>query len=152
MYDIVKNVLTQKERGLFIEKLKPFIPGDVPNCPIFQTSHNLCDDMGFQTFATKIGLGVLFKLPENNIRMSWMEGRWSNSKETQMNWMFDDNLLYTSVYFLKVPFFKKNGVLFKEGFVKAPQNSVVVFRGSSQYIIPQSNREEYVIVSHFVSN
>ena len=63
------------------------------------------------------------------VYQSWV--KWSNGRENQMNWHehleLNQGISFAAVYYIKtIPFFS-SGTLFKDGFVRAPQNSMIIF-------------------------
>ena len=72
------------------------------------------------------------------VYQSWV--KWSNGREDQMNWHSHYPLQpvsFASVYYLKtLPFFS-NGTLFEDGFVRAPQNSMIIFPAHLLHTTPK---------------
>ena len=65
---------------------------------------------------------------------------WTNGKKKDINWHNHSRYDYTLVYYLKTfPFFS-NGTLFRKpiGFIKASQNSMLVFPGHIDHTAPTS--------------
>ena len=71
------------------------------------------------------------------VTKSWV--KYSNS-DTQLNWHSHypkDNVSFASVYYIKtIPFFS-NGTLFEDGFVRAPQNSMIIFPAHLLHTTPK---------------
>ena len=70
------------------------------------------------------------------IQRSW--GNWTNGKRRDIAWHNHAYADYACVYYIKTfPFFS-NGTLFEDGFVKAPQNSLLIFKGKDKHTAPSS--------------
>ena len=83
----------------------------------------------------KIKKEIKFNL---EIRRSWV--KWSNGKENQMNWHShypSQPVWAVAVYYIKtLPFFN-SGTLFEDGFVRAPQNSMIIFPAHLLHTTPK---------------
>ena len=81
-------------------------------------------------------------LKETNLDLkiyrSWV--KWSNGKENQMNWHShypSQPVWAVAVYYIKtLPFFS-SGTLFEDGFVRAPQNSMIIFPAHLLHTTPK---------------
>ena len=71
---------------------------------------------------------------------SWMNISNGNRDNGNLNWHNHDEVDYACVYYLKIPFpFFSNGTLFKDhGFIKAKENSMIVFPGHFMHTTPSS--------------
>ena len=69
---------------------------------------------------------------------SWMNT--SNGDKDNLSWHNHRQVDYAGVYYLKIPFpFFSNGTLFKDhGFIKAKENSMIVFPGHFMHTTPSS--------------
>ena len=72
------------------------------------------------------------------IHRSWV--KWSNGKSDQTNWHHHytkRDTSFVAVYYLKtLPFFS-NGTLFEDGFVRAPQNSMIIYSSTALHATPK---------------
>ena len=137
MYKI-HNVLSNKERKKLIKDVQPFLM-DRERMNIHYNNSNFYP--GKQT-DSMLHLKPEFALVMNKIidrikkeiklnlefRRSWV--KWSNGREDQVNWHHHyrhEDVSFAAVYYLKtLPFFS-NGTLFEDGFVRVPQNSMIIF-------------------------
>tara|TARA_B100000287_G_scaffold49320_1_gene43689 strand:- start:293 stop:781 length:489 start_codon:yes stop_codon:yes gene_type:complete len=139
---IIKNILSNEERKKVIKDVQPYfldwqevIGYDLPGR---QTASNLHKKPEFVFPIKKIvervekEMGLYLKVSK-----SWV--KWSNGRENQMNWHnhIEENTTYTSVYYLKtLPFFS-SGTLFEDGFVRLPQNSMIIFPPDLPHTTPK---------------
>jgi hypothetical protein len=137
MYKI-HNVLSNEEREKIIKDVQPFFLNNEQmnirynnnrGYPGKQTDAQLHLKPEFVSVMKKI-LDKIKKETKLNlaIRSSWI--KWSNGRKDQVNWhhhyLYKD-ASFAAVYYLKtLPFFS-NGTLFEDGFVRAPQNSMIIF-------------------------
>tara|TARA_B100000965_G_scaffold284092_1_gene242032 strand:- start:416 stop:907 length:492 start_codon:yes stop_codon:yes gene_type:complete len=141
MYKI-HNVLSNNDRKKFIKDVKPFLRQheDVNNnfYPGKQTSANLHEQPMFASLMNSI-IDKIRKETKLNLGIyrSWV--KWSNGKSDQTNWhhhYVKKDTSFTAVYYLKtLPFFS-NGTLFEDGFVRAPQNSMIIYPSTVLHATP----------------
>ena len=137
MYKI-HNVLSNYERKKLIKEVQPFLMtreelniryNNSNFYPGKQTEDSLHLTPEFASVMKKILDKIKKEIKLNlEIRRSWIN--WSNGRKDQMNWhhhyIFKDTS-FAAVYYLKtLPFFS-NGTLFREKFVRSPQNSMIIF-------------------------
>ena len=138
---LIENIFTNKERKDLIEKSKPFLV-DLDYFPGRQSIANLAFDNDFRfhherilrSIKEKTGLKFLFT-------RSWVN--WSNGKKEDLAWHTHPSsgsppCDFTAVYYMQtLPFFN-NGTLFRLpiGFVKAPQNSLLMFPPYLEHTAP----------------
>ena len=138
---LIENIFTNKERKDLIEKSKPFLV-DLDYFPGRQSIANLAFDNDFRfhherilrSIKEKTGLKFLFT-------RSWVN--WSNGKKKDLAWHTHPSsgsppCDFTAVYYMQtLPFFN-NGTLFRLpiGFVKAPQNSLLMFNPDLEHTAP----------------
>ena len=133
MYKIY-NVLSNQERKKIIKDIQPFLMdgeslGKYYNTsdsfPGKQTISNLHQQSEFVSVIKKIEDIIKKEINlDLEVTKSWV--KYSNS-DTQLNW-HTHHCAYASVYYMKIPLpFFSNGTLFKDGFVRAPQNSMIIF-------------------------
>ena len=92
--------------------------------PVFQS---LMDEM----------LEVIRERTELDLVVATAGANWTNGKRENINWHTHPND-YSAVYYIKTfPLFS-NGTLFKDGLVKAPQNSILFFPGTLEHSAPSS--------------
>tara|TARA_B100000965_G_scaffold335086_1_gene300797 strand:+ start:56 stop:559 length:504 start_codon:yes stop_codon:yes gene_type:complete len=146
MYKI-HNVLSNKERKKLIKDIQPFLMdgeslGKYYNIsdsfPGKQTISNLHQQPEFFSVIKKIEDIIKKEINLNlEVTKSWV--KYSNS-DTQLNWHSHypkDNVSFASVYYIKtIPFFS-NGTLFEDGFVRAPQNSMIIFPAHLLHTTPK---------------
>ena len=148
MYKI-HNVLSNRERKKLIKDAQPFLM-DREQMNIFynntdfypgkQTEDSLHLKPEFASVMKKILDKIKKEIKFNlEIRRSWV--KWSNGGEDQMNWhhhyLYKD-ASFAAVYYLKtIPFFS-SGTLFKDGFVRAPQNSMIIFPAHLLHTTPKN--------------
>jgi hypothetical protein len=147
MYKI-HNVLSNKERKKLIKDIQPFLMSmEQQNIrynnnkfyPGKQTEDLLHLKPEFASVMKKILDKIKKEIKFNlEIRRSWV--KWSNGGEDQMNWhnhyLYED-VSFVAVYYLKtIPFFS-SGTLFKDGFVRVPQNSMIIFPAHILHTTPK---------------
>ena len=70
------------------------------------------------------------------IERSWIN--WTNGDKKDIGWHRHDADL-SVVYYIKIPLpLFSNGTLFRDGFVKAPQNSLLIFPSHLEHTAPSS--------------
>ena len=143
MYKI-HNVLSSKERKKIIKDIQPFLMdgeqmGKYYNTsdsfPGKQTISNLHQQSEFVSVIKKIEDIIKKEINlDLEVTKSWV--KYSNS-DTQLNW-HTHHCAYASVYYMKIPLpFFSNGTLFKDGFVRAPQNSMIIFPAHLMHTTPK---------------
>ena len=145
MIKIVKNILTNKERKQLIKYSKPLLltgeqlnlrKGPLEYPPSKQTLANLHKNDKFKPVIRKllhriaIEMGPGLELVTDKIWVNWNSGK----KEEQC-WHTHVSE-YALVYYIRtVPFFN-SGTQFKHKFVRAPQNSLMIFSGDMEHTVP----------------
>ena len=133
MYKI-HNVLSNQERKKIIKDIQPLLMdgeqvGKYYNTsrsfPGKQTISNLHQQPQFVSVIKKIEDIIKKEINlDLEVTKSWV--KYSKS-DTQLNW-HTHQCANASVYYIKIPLpFFSNGTLFKDGFVRAPQNSMIIF-------------------------
>jgi len=147
MYKI-HNVLSNKERKKLIKDIQPFLMSmEQQNIrynnnkfyPGKQTEDLLHLKPEFASVMKKILDKIKKEIKFNlEIRRSWV--KWSNGGEDQMNWhnhyLYED-VSFVAVYYLKTISFFSSGTLFKDGFVRVPQNSMIIFPAHILHTTPK---------------
>ena len=137
MYKI-HNILSNDERKKLIKDVQPFLMdreqmnihyNNTDFYPGKQTDDLLHLKPEFTSLIKKI-IDKIKKEIKLDLEVSRAWVKWSNGREDQMNWhhhyIFKDTS-FAAVYYLKtLPFFS-NGTLFREKFVRSPQNSMIIF-------------------------
>ncbi len=135
---IIENVFTEEERRKILEDSQRFFvdgdvmsierfgePGRYPGKQTYPTIHLLSS---FNWVHKRVIERVNNEIKLNlKIVRSWFN--WSDGRKEYLNWHeHKETGDYAAVYYLKtIPFFN-SGTLFKEyGFVRAPQNSIMIF-------------------------
>tara|TARA_B100000287_G_C20285223_1_gene643668 strand:+ start:82 stop:624 length:543 start_codon:yes stop_codon:yes gene_type:complete len=145
---VIKNIFTNEQRKDLIEYCQPLLldqeamvkstgrfnskfPGKqtlpLEDCLEFMWAKRIIVD----TLLDK--MGWFFK-----INSSWIN--WTNGKARDITWHRHYDVPYSAVYYIKTfPLFS-NGTLFRRpiGFVKAPQNSIMVFPSNLEHTAPSS--------------
>ena len=137
MYKIY-NVLSNKDRKKLIKDIQPFL---MTREELNIYYNNDITYMGKQTDqmfhlipeVAPVMKKIIDKIKEEffldlEVRRSWV--KWSNGRDDQIgmhhHYAFRD-ISFTGVYYLKtIPFFS-SGTLFEDGFVRSPQNSMLIF-------------------------
>ena len=139
---LIKNILKEEERKKLIKDCKPLLLDLGPDFPGKQS----------QPLRPKLS----FWQPElqferiHKIFLSHAENVIKESLEWDISWFFftkgkiknnhwhNHPVDYAGVYYMKTfPFFS-NGTLFKDRFIKAPQNSLLIFPGHLYHTAPSS--------------
>ena len=152
MYKIL-NVLSNKDRKKFIKDIKPFVKVHVNENNITFTGKQTLSNLHEQPMFASLMNNIIDKIKKEiklnlEIRRSWV--KWSNGKEEQMNWhhhyVYKDTS-FAAVYYLKtIPFFS-SGTLFKDGFVRAPQNSMIIF---PSHVLHTTPRHPFPFIDRYV--
>ncbi len=149
MKKVIKNILTNKERKKLIEDCQQFlydssqlnvICKDQTYYPGKQTLPNLHIKYQFKNISTYF-CDIIKKESGLNLEVArkgcWIN--WTNGKKKDINWhTHTGDGDYAVVYYIKTfPFFS-NGTLFKDGLIKAPQNSLLFFPAHILHSAPSS--------------
>ena len=154
MIKIIKNILTNKERKQLIEYSKPLLltgeqlnqgsgTSDYP--PSKQTRSGLYKNDKFKPIIDKI----LYRIKkEINIDFG-VDKVWINynrGRKEEQCWHIHPSG-YAMVYYIKTFPFLNNGTCFRHRFVKAPQNSVLIFPAYMEHSVPSYpfNFERYTL-------
>ena len=144
---LIKNVLADDERKKLIADSRPLLKHGKQLSEYFKTDNKFPGKQTFSdlylnskfTFSFNHMVDMIFKETGLNleIRAAWVNC--TNGKNKDMCW-HSHRHDYALVYYMKTfPFFS-NGTLFREpiGFVKAPQNSLILFPGRLEHTAPSS--------------
>ena len=147
-FKVIHNVLSDKERKKIIKDVQPFLMNSEQlnarynNTILYpgkQTNSLLHFELEFVSVMKKI-LDKILKETNLDLKIyrSWV--KWSNGKENQMNWHShypSQPVWAVAVYYIKtLPFFS-SGTLFEDGFVRAPQNSMIIFPAHLLHTTPK---------------
>ena len=143
---LIKNVLADDERKKLIEDSIPLLlsseeMGEIHKgrrYPGKQTFADLHLDSKFRSVVYKM-LNIIFEKTGLILDVSSVWVNLTNGNKDIVAW-HNHTSDYTLVYYMKTfPFFS-NGTLFREpiGFVKAPQNSLILFPGRLEHTAPSS--------------
>lgn len=144
MKHIVKNVLTNKERKKLIADCKPHLID----------GKELGKKYG-RTFPAKQTLETIYHIPcfrepinkilvtiANTLRQGIVLQRvWINcttGKDEDSEWHNHIPMKWSCVYYMKTIPFVDSGTLFKDGFMRAPQNSLIIFPANLDHRPPTS--------------
>ena len=132
---LIKNILKEEERKKLIKDCKPLLLNLGPDNPVKQ-SHPLQPELQFEWIHK-----IFLSNAENVIRESleWDISWFLLTHGKMKNIMWHNHPVdYAGVYYMKTfPFFS-NGTLFKDRFIKAPQNSLLIFPGHLYHTAPTS--------------
>jgi len=152
MYKI-HNVLSNNDRKKFIKHIKPFVKVHVNENNITFTGKQTLSNLHEQPMFASLMNIIIDKIKKEiklnlEIRRSWV--KWSNGRKDQMNWhhhyVYKDTS-FAAVYYLKtIPFFS-SGTLFKDGFVRAPQNSMIIF---PSHVLHTTPRHPFPFIDRYV--
>ena len=143
MYKIY-NVLSNQERKKIIKDIQPFLMDGEQLGKYLNTSDSFPGKQTISTLHQQPPFVSVIKKIEDIIKKeinldlevskSWV--KYSNS-DTQLNWHIH-HCDYASVYYIKTPLpFFSNGTLFEDGFVRAPQNSIIIFPAHLLHTTPK---------------
>ena len=149
MIKIVKNVLTNKERKKLIKDCKPHLidgkelltiygkyypPGF--RFPAQQTKETIYDIPCFKEPINKILVSASRALQKGlGLHQAWITC--TTGKDTDCSW-HNHPFKWSCVYYMKTIPFIDSGTLFKDGFMRAPQNSLIIFPGNLDHCPPTS--------------
>ena len=150
-YHIIKNVLTNQERKKLIKDCQPYLmTGKEMSDMLFKEKNIITGRYPGRQTREYLHTIPCFQLPINKIlraiseefkrsfvlQMSWIN--WTNGNKEDINWHNHPYTNYSAVYYIKTfPFFN-NGTLFEDGFIKSPQNSVLIFPAEIKHTAPSS--------------
>ena len=147
MVKVIKNVLTNDERKKLLKDVQPLLVDGTtlaayyksyqryPGKQTHDTLHLHPDFIPTLIYMVKLiskEMGKKFVLER-----AW--ANYSNGKKVDMGWHnHRRDCEYVAVYYMKTfPLFS-NGTLFRDGLVKAPQNSILVFPSDIDHTAPSS--------------
>ena len=142
---MMKNIFSNEIRTKIIEDCQSFlytenqlqqILHNKNSYPGKQTLPNLHTKLQFKPIVDHLVDQVRKKSNLNlEIDGSWIN--WTNGKKKDISWHYH-SADYSLVYYIKTfPFFS-NGTLFKNQFIKAPQNSLLFFPAHLEHTAPSS--------------
>ena len=143
MKKVIKNVLTNDEREKLLKDVQPLL---VDGDSIYLGKFNMWY-AGRQTHPTlhlhpdfistiNYMVKLISKEMGKNFILDKAWANWTNGKRKDILWHNHKDYDYAVVYYMKtLPFFN-NGTLFKNGFIKAPQNSLLIFPAHLEHTAP----------------
>ena len=157
---IIKDFLTTESRNKLLEELQPLLVDGVSLAvyhknsflPGKQTHATLEQHPSFKELVELITEKVI-SCTGKDVKINRMWGLWVNGNKEHMNWHNHLPFDYSSVYYLKVPPFIRNGTLFKDyGLIKAKENSLLVFPSKLKHSTPSYfwKGDRYIISADFV--
>lgn len=137
---LIKNILSNKDRKKLIKDCQPLLQDFSEEFPGKQTNPHLHKDPRFSK-PIRIMMRKVYMETRKNfyIKKTWIN--WCNGGK----YGWHDHLHsvgrdagYVMIYYIKIPFlFFGNGTLFKEeGFITAPQNSILIFPPHLKHATP----------------
>jgi len=141
---IIENVLSDFGRNKLLRESIPHLQ-KLPKKPGKQSSANLHVQSNMSVFFYIFLLQICRKTNLNfNIHKSWV--KWSDG--TDPNWHTHDNTAdYAAVYYIKTND-SNSGTMFRDGFISAPQNSILLFPANLEHTTPEyDDRFERYIIS-----
>ena len=154
MVKVIKNVLTNDERKKLLKDIQPLLVDGtklaMATLGANYYEHPLLRFPGKQTYDTlhlhpkcipilNYMVELVNKEMGKNLMLIKAWANWTNGKKKDMGWHDHRNDgEYAAVYYMKTfPLFS-NGTLFRDGLVKAPQNSMLVFPAELEHTAPSS--------------
>ena len=141
---LIKNLLPEERRKKVIEDLKPLLVSSLEMDFYYgvsvggkQTHATLYELPVFQSLMDEM-LEVIRERTELDLVIEKAWANWTNGNAGDIRWHKHDSD-YALVYYLKTSFLN-SGTLFKDGFVKAPQNSLLLFPANLEHTAPSSRR------------
>ena len=137
---LIENVLTHDKRKKLLRDALPLLMVRGPNFPGKQT-HSRIHMLSFFRSTLNDIVGIVQEKTGLDLVIgdSWIN--WTNGKKKDFSWHDHTKPIgcdYALVYYLKTfPFFS-NGTVFRGGFVKAPQNSLILFPSHLEHSAPTS--------------
>ena len=137
MYKI-HNVLSNKDRKKLIKDCQPLLLDLGEEFPGKQTYSTLHLHSNFispiknmvRTLCKETGLDLVV------VDKAWIN--WTNGSKKDIGW-HNHSCDYALVYYMKIPLpFFSNGTLFEDRFVRAPQNSMIIFPAKLKHTAPSS--------------
>ncbi len=148
MKKIIKNVLTNEERKTLLKDVQPLLVDGTTLAAFYQYSDRSYP--GKQTYDTLHlhphyipTLNYMVELISKEVGKNFVLNKaWvnlTNGKSKDLAWHHHRmDCEYAAVYYMKIfPLFS-NGTLFRDGLVKAPQNSILVFPADLDHTAPSS--------------
>ena len=141
---LIKNVLSNKERKKLIKDCQPLLEDFGERFPGKQTRPYIHKDPRFFEPMVTMMKRIHQETGKNFIiKKSWIN--YTNGSKKDKDWhdhldVVDRGAGYIMVYYIKIPLpFFSNGTLFREeGFIKAPQNSILIFPPHLKHATPTS--------------
>ena len=140
MYKIhqIEDVFSNKKRKKLIKDCQPLLKDLGEGYPGRQTYGDLYLHPDFISPINHI-LKIILKKTKLDLVIDnkvWIN--WTNGKNKDFSW-HDHPSDYALVYYMKIPLpFFSNGTLFEDGFVRAPQNSMIIFPAHLLHTAPTS--------------
>ena len=134
---IIKNVFTDGQRHKLIKDCQPLLLEWGKKFPGRQTRSKLHLHPDFISPIQEM-VRIIFQETGLNfvISKSWIN--WTNGKKKDIAW-HRHSCDYALVYYIKTPLpFFSNGTLFEDRFVRAPQNSMIIFPAHLVHTAPTS--------------
>ena len=132
------NVLSNQERKKLIKDCQPLLQDLGEEYPGKQTKCGLHLHPDFLS-PIKDMVRIIFKETGLDLvvaDMAWIN--WTNGSKKDVAWHTHE-CDYALVYYIKTPLpFFSNGTLFEDGFVRAPQNSMIIFPAHLIHTAPSS--------------
>jgi hypothetical protein len=145
MKHIVKNILTHKERKKLIKDCQPHLldseelgrryPGI--KYPGKQTHEKIYNISYFQDPINKI-LRTVVKTVKEDLVLHRVWINCTTGKDEDALWHHHIPMKWSCVYYMKTIPFVDSGTLFKDGFMRAPQNSLIIFPANLYHRPPTS--------------
>ena len=134
---IIKNIFSEEERKWFIECSKPLFVDLGEKYPGKQTHPTIHLHPDFISGSNhivniindRLGLDVI-------VDKGWIN--YSNGDKNNTGWHNHPNIDYAAVYYLKTTPFFNSGTLFRDKFVRVPQNGLLVFPAKMDHSAPSS--------------
>ena len=136
---LIHNVLSNKDRKKLIKDCQPLLQDFGEGFPGKQTSSTL--HLHFN-FISPIKDMIRIIVKETGLDLvvadkAWIN--WTNGSKKDIAWHRHPECDYASVYYIKTPIpFFSNGTVFKDGLVRAPQNSMIIFPAHLLHTAPSS--------------
>tara|TARA_B100000029_G_scaffold62310_1_gene55884 strand:- start:333 stop:824 length:492 start_codon:yes stop_codon:yes gene_type:complete len=141
----IKNLLPEERRKKLIEDLKPLLVSSLEMGFFYggkfagkQTHATLYELPVFRSLMDEI-LEVIKEKTQLDLVVDKAWANWTNGDSNDIGWHSHTDVDYASVYYIKTSFLN-NGTMFKDGFVKAPQNSLLVFPSHLEHTAPTYRR------------
>ena len=143
---LIKNVLADDERKKLIADSRPLLKHGKQLSEYFKTDNKFPGKQTFSdlylnskfTFSFNHMVDMILRETGLNLEIKGAWVNWTNGKKKDIAWHSHNRHDYALVYYMKTfPFFS-NGTLFKHGFVRAPQNSALLFPSDLVHTAPSS--------------